>query len=349
MAEVSRKQKEKRKKRLAVFIFIIITAIIVAAAMVWLITHNRDNQKISYRSESVNSTETAAAEESDIIEKQNDPAEKEKTDPEYVYNDHLSNFLFLGIDGRGTVDSIQDMWDIGSSDTIVLVSYDRAEETIKELVIPRDTMAEIETFNPMGRSLGLTIDHLNIQYSYGDGKLRSCEITKDAVSKILGTGIPIQGYCSLRMDGIPLLADVLGGIEVTVPDDTMADEEEGYRKGDVITLTTESAERFLRYRDIGISQSAIDRQNRQKAFMEGFIKKAKAEAEKDSGLVTRFYEALEPYLVTNMGNDLFAKLLTAENLGSETMPGEGIEGALHDEFYIDPDASEELLMEMFFK
>ena len=349
MAEVSRKHKQKRKKKVAVLIFVIILVLIAAVIAAWLVMHNRSSQTIARRSDS---TGAAASGTGSVTENSENTAASAETEGSqevsYVYNDHLSNFLFLGIDGRGTVDSIQDMWDIGSSDTIVVVSYDRAEETIRELVIPRDTMAEIETFNPMGRSLGLSIDHLNIQYAYGDGKLRSCEITKTAVSKILGTGIPIQGYCSMRMDGISVLVDVLGGIDVTVPDDTMADEEEGYKKGDVITLTSETAEHFLRFRDTSISQSAIDRQNRQKAFMEGFLKKAKEEADRDSSLVTKFYDALEPYLVTNMGNDQFTKLLMAENLGSETMPGEGIEGDTHDEFYIDPDASEELLMEMFF-
>jgi len=309
-----------------------IAGVILLAAsfgVYFLISYNREHEKISYRFDadsnhaSVNLSRT--------------------------YNDHLSNFLFLGIDGEGTVDSIDSMWDNGSSDTIILVSYDRAEETMRELVIPRDTMTEIETFNPMGRSLGFSTDHLNIQYAYGDGRMRSCEITKSAVSKLLGGSIPIQGYCSLRMDGIPLLADVLGGIEVIVPDDVMSDEEEHYSKGDVITLTSETAERFLRFRDTSVTQSAIDRQARQRAFMEGFMKKAKEAGEKDSSLVTKFYDTLKPYMVTNMGNDQFAKLLAAENLGSDMLPGEGVEGAMHDEFYVDQQAMQELLIEMFYK
>ena len=54
-------------------------------------------------------------------------------------------------------------------------------------------------------------------------------------------------------------------------------------------------------------------------------------------------------MVTNMGNDQFAKLLAAENLGSDMLPGEGVEGAMHDEFYVDQQAMQELLIEMFYK
>jgi len=333
MAHNTRRHKKAGKRKLIVALCVGVVALIAAGAVtLYMLRHNESSRKIAYKSD-VGADENASS---------------ATTDSGPVYNEHLSNFLFLGIDGSGTVDSIESMWDIGSSDSIFLVSYDRAEETMRELIIPRDTMAWIETFNPMGRSLGYSIDHLNIQYGYGDGKLRSCEITKEAVSTLLGGSIPIQGYCSLRMDGIPLLADLLGGIEVTVPDDVMANEEEGYRKGDVITLTSETAERFLRFRDTGISQSAIDRQARQRAFMEGFVKKAKVEAEKDSSLVTKFYDTLQPYMVTNMGNDQFAKLLAAENLGSDTLPGEGIEGTLYDEFYVNEEEMKNLLNEIFF-
>ena len=333
MARNTRKNKKAGKRKLIVALCVGAVALIAAGTVtLYMLRHNESSRKIAYKSD-------AGSDEN---------ATSVTTDSGLVYNEHLSNFLFLGIDGSGTVDSIENMWDIGSSDSIFLVAYDRAEETMRELIIPRDTMAWIETFNPMGRSLGYSVDHLNIQYGYGDGKLRSCEITKEAVSTLLGGSIPIQGYCSLRMDGIPLLADLLGGIEVTVPDDVMANEEEGYRKGDVITLTSETAERFLRFRDTEISQSAIDRQARQRAFMEGFVKKAKVEAEKDSSLVTRFYDTLEPYMVTNMGNDQFAKLLAAENLGSDTLPGEGIEGTLYDEFYVNEEEMKDLLNEIFF-
>lgn len=100
----------------------------------------------------------------------------------YKYNDHLSNYLFLGIDTREAVDTYQSQADAGQADAIFLVSMDRATEKIKVLFIPRDSMTRIETFNPYGQSLGETTDHLNIQYAFGDGKEKSCELMKTAVS-----------------------------------------------------------------------------------------------------------------------------------------------------------------------
>lgn len=88
----------------------------------------------------------------------------------YTYNDHLSNYLFMGIDTTDEVSTYKSQQDAGQADTIFLVSMDRVTEEIRVLLIPRDTMTEIEVFNPSGESLGTTKDHINLQFAYGDGK-----------------------------------------------------------------------------------------------------------------------------------------------------------------------------------
>ena len=176
----------------------------------------------------------------------------------YKYNDHLSNYLFLGIDTREAVDTYQSQADAGQADAIFLVSMDRATEKIKVLFLPRDSMTRIEVFNPYGQSLGETTDHLNIQYAFGDGKEKSCELMKTAVSDMLD-GLPIQGYCSMNMDGISVITDFVGGIQLTIPDDSLADVNPKYKKGAVVDITGETAEQFVRYRDIDKTQSALVR------------------------------------------------------------------------------------------
>ena len=119
----------------------------------------------------------------------------------YTYNDHLSNYLFMGIDSSEEVSNMESQMDAGQADSIFIVSLDRAEETIQVLSIPRDTITEIEVFNPSGTSLGMTDNHINLQYAYGDGKEESCELMKTAVSNLL-RGLPIQGYYSMNISGI---------------------------------------------------------------------------------------------------------------------------------------------------
>lgn len=270
---------------------------------------------------------------------------------EYKYNDHLSNYLFMGIDTREAVDTYDSQQDAGQADAIFLVSMDRVSQQIKVLFIPRDSMTRIEVFNPAGKSLGKTTDHINIQYAYGDGRQQSCELMKTAVSDLL-EDLPIQGYCSMNMDGIPVITDFVGGVELTVPDSSLADVNKDFVEGADVTITGENAEQFVRYRDTDQTQSALVRQERQKVYLQALIEKAQAKTAEDAGFVVELYESIKSYTVTNMGTDIFAKLLAASkngNLETQTVPGEGTQGENFDEYHIDKEALSDLIISMFYE
>ena len=40
-------------------------------------------------------------------------------------------------------------------------------------------------------------------------------------------GLPIQGYCSMNMDGIAVITDFVGGVQITIPDDSLCGCESG--------------------------------------------------------------------------------------------------------------------------
>ncbi|MDU5955348.1 MAG: LCP family protein, partial [Ruminococcus sp.] len=318
MTKTTRKAIRQRKICMLLIIILIIVLSVLGGGYYLLSQKNASSpQNGGQNSDSRNQTDLS--QNSDIVEYKGET---------YKYNDHLSNYLFLGIDTRETVDTYQSQVDAGQADAIFLVSMDRATEKIKVLFIPRDSMTRIEVFNPYGQSLGETTDHLNIQYAFGDGKEKSCELMKTAVSDMLD-GLPIQGYCSMNMDGISVITDFVGGIQLTIPDDSLADVNPEYKKGAVVDITGETAEQFVRYRDIDKTQSALVRQERQKTFLQALVQKAQEKAGEDAGFVTGLYDSVKSYTVTNMGNDIFAKLLAASQNGitdTETVPGEGTHG-----------------------
>ena len=84
----------------------------------------------------------------------------------YQYNEHLSNYLFLGVDKREVSDEEKNPGTAGQADSILLVSYDRVKNTVQCISIPRDTMTFIRTFSQEGVDLGKSQDHLNIQYAF---------------------------------------------------------------------------------------------------------------------------------------------------------------------------------------
>lgn len=328
-----------RKMYLTVLIIIIILAAVLGGGY-YLWKQTKETSGITSTVQE-KTGQTQSAESKDTVQYQGNT---------YKYNDHLSNYLFMGIDSREDVDTYESQQDAGQADAIFLVSMDRATEEIKVLFIPRDSMTRIEVFNPSGKSLGMTTDHINIQYAYGDGKQESCELMKTAVSNLLD-GLPIQGYCSMNMDGIPAITDFVGGVEITVPDDSLEDVNPDFKKGAVVTLTGENAEQFVRYRDIKKSQSALVRQERQKTYIQALLKKAQEQASEDAGFVTGLYDSIKSYTVTNMGNDVFAKLLTASQNGitdTQTVPGEGTQGENFDEYHVDQEKLSELIISMFY-
>ena len=268
----------------------------------------------------------------------------------YSYNEHLSNFLFLGIDTKEKAETKTGQADAGQADALYLLSWNRLEGDITVISIPRDTMTQIETFGPGGKSLGKSKDHISLSYAYGDGGYESCELAENAVSELL-YGLPIDGYCALNMDGLPVLTDSVGGVTVTVPNDSLAEVDPGYAKGAVVTLKGEDTEQFVRYRNTEISQSAIARMERQQEYIRAFgeaLKKASA----DKALVTDLYKAIEPYMVTNMGKSRFVDLTESVSEGKKvnrwTIPGEGIQGKEYDEYVVDDDALYEKTVETFY-
>lgn len=332
-----RSQRQSRARIVIVVIVIILVAALCVGYFLW-----KQTQGVVKTSTGASQGETVSSSDQSTVEYEG---------ATYRYNDHLSNYLFMGIDSTEEVSEMESQLDAGQADSIYLVSLDRATEQVQVLSIPRDTITEIEVFNPSGISLGMTDNHINLQYAYGDGKEESCELMKTAVSDMLD-GLPIQGYCSMNMDGISVITDFVGGIQLTIPDDSLADVNSEYKKGAVVDITGETAEQFVRYRDIDKTQSALVRQERQKTFLQALVQKAQEKAGEDAGFVTGLYDSVKSYTVTNMGNDIFAKLLAASQNGitdTETVPGEGTHGENFDEYHIDEDALSDLIISMFYE
>ena len=274
---------------------------------------------------------------------------EERGEVEFVDNDHLSNYLFMGVDTEGEAEDATAR-NAGQADAIFLLSMNRVTGEINIVSIPRDTMTEIEAFSVGGKSLGMMKNHINLQYAQGDGKHKSCELMKTAVSNLLG-GIPIQGYCSLNMDGIPAMTELVGNVEITVPDDSLSEVNPEFTEGARVTLTKDNVEQFLRYRDIQKEQSALVLAY-EMTKEECFMKKAQEQYEGNASFMRKLYEGLLPYMVTNMGNDVFVKLLTASEKNAPsvtTLPGEGEQGAYYDEYHVDEAALEELVHQIFYK
>ena len=337
-------QEDEKKSKVSVIATIIGVIVVLGliALLIYIMMDDKEAKPSNVQQEYNDIAETTSSDENTITY-------NGKT---YQYNEHLSNFLFMGIDAREKVETKEGQANAGQADAIFLLSWDRVKHNITMISIPRDTMTQIETFSVDGESLGKSTDHLSLAYAFGDGGTKSCELMKTAVSNLLYQ-VPIQGYAAVNLDGLPILAKGVDGVPITVPDDSLEKVNPEMKQGANITLNEDNIETFVRYRDITKDQSAIVRLNRQKVFLDAYQARAIEKFNEDQGFITDLYTELQEYMVTNIGTDQFAKIMedaskdgTKEKL---TLPGEAVEGTSFDEYHVDDEKLYEMILQVFYE
>lgn len=266
---------------------------------------------------------------------------------EYTLRDGISSYLLLGVDREGNLHEEKAPGEGGQSDAIYLLICDEKADRVKILGIPRDTMTEISIYLLDGSYNGTSVDHLTLQYAFGDGREKSCELTEQAVSAML-YGIPIRGYLAVNLGAVPRLADIAGGIEVVVPDDTASSEVSEFVKGAVVTLDSSNMKKFLRYRDTEASLSAWTRMERHKAFFRGLVAKLRQLTAEDPARLLSLYRECEPEFITDIDPQEWVRLASMKlDEQVEILPGENVEGGQFDEYHIDDEALRSMVIRLF--
>ena len=123
-----------------------------------------------------------------------------------------------------------------------LLVINKVEKTAQILQISRDSMIDIDIYDVTGNKLMTEDGQIALQYAYGDGEERSCQLTAGKVSELL-YGVDVDSYLSLTLDGLVAATDAVGGITVTVPED-YTEIDPSFEKGATITLNGELAEKY---------------------------------------------------------------------------------------------------------
>lgn len=273
----------------------------------------------------------------------------------YRRNSYVKAILLMGVDRRGAMTETTTYTMSGQADGVFLVAHDTARNTLKILLIPRDTMTNITMTDIRGNVLGKDLQHLTLAYTYGDGRELSCERMVEAVSEFLG-GMAIDHYLAADIDTITILNDAVGGVTVTVPTDGMEKADPAFVKGATITLEGRQAESFVRYRDTKEAHSALYRMERQRGFITGFFQAMRQESSKNSAIVTDIFDEIQDYMVTDMGKEEYLKMavdaLGSSELNDEdiySVPGESVMTEIFNEFYADKEQLTPIILEMFYR
>ncbi|MFD0048053.1 LytR family transcriptional regulator [Actinomycetes bacterium NPDC127524] len=223
------KEKRRRKKRKwpKVLGIIVLLLVLAAGAYAYSVYHSL----------------TAAVDtmhrpiDRDKSEKRAEPVVLAKKDPFSV--------LMLGVDER--------KGDRGRSDTMIVLTVNPNNNTVKMLSIPRDTRTEIVGHN--------TVDKINHAYAFGGVKM-----SMETVEKFLD--IPVDYYMKINMEGFKDIVDAVGGITVYNDLDFTSDGTH-FPKGNV-TLNGERALKFSRMRHED-PRGDFGRQQRQREIIQQVI------------------------------------------------------------------------------
>lgn len=311
-----------------------------------------ETKKLEYDMESLGYQETISASLSELDLSQSEVIWNGKT---YKRNHYIKAILFIGVDRTNAMTEVKALGEAGQADVIFLLCRDTVRNTLKILMLPRDTMTEIMEYRPDGSLKGTRFDHLSLAYAYGDGKDKSCRNVSEAVSNLF-FGLPVDSYLATDAAIISQLNDAVGGVTVTIPTDGMEQVDASFVKGNRITLMGEQAEKFVRFRDINVDHSAIYRMNQQKEYLTKFYEALQKKTKENRQIVSQLFEMIEDYMVTDMAKGDYMKIaldfVTDSGIQYEDfymVPGTSITTEQFDEYYADKEAAAQLLLELFYR
>ncbi len=271
----------------------------------------------------------------------------------YLRND-ITTYLVMGTDE--TTESVFQYEDQNlnnrQADFIMLMIVDRSNKTYSALHLNRDTMMDIRRLDDNGNPAGTAYAHLNNAHSFGSGGKDSCRNVSEAVSRLLYS-VPVDHYLAITMDGIPLVADLVNGVPVTIEEDlTKADP--AFKVGAVITLNGEQALRFVRARTSVSDGTNLSRMSRQRSFIQSLREQIDTQLKEDDEFALKFADAISPYVTSDLTTNELAKF--ADQMKDYDFRSiDDIKGQAnvnyetgYTEFHVDMDALKKQVIELFF-
>ncbi len=234
----------------------------------------------------------------------------------------------------------------GQSDAMFLIVVDSRKRDVKIVLINRNTMVPVDVYNREGNFLLQKDLQICLQHGYGDGMKLSCMRSVEAVNRLFHD-VPISGYMSLNMGGLPAINDAIGGVEI-IPLETVIRDDVVIPQDTPTNLTGEQAYAYIRTRDTDKFGSANDRLNRQKQYIIALVEKLMA----NPSLGTKLYEAGKDYMVASMD---IPKLISSTKGMTFTeddiyeIKGETELKDDYEQYIIDDEALIDLIIEVFYE
>jgi len=343
-----KKKKSKVKKALLIILTVIISLIVALAAAYFIL---RAIGKSHFHPAVMNIDNIAVV---DNVVGYDEGKTIKYNGKTYVYNEDIIFLAFMGVD-KDTLDPVEGLaHSAGQSDTNMLIAVDTESGKMSLIIIPRDSMTDIDILNSDSEIIGISEMQLCLSYAYGNGKETSCENVLTSMERLL-YGIKIENYYSLDLKGIGALNDAVGGVEVTALETINDLCTEGQR----LTLWGRNAQRYVQTRDITTFNSDSLRRQRQIQYAKAFAAKAFSQIKADFSSVSDLYSVAGNYSCTNfdISRVTYLASLLVDKYDSFTindddiyvLPGEATKPGKFMEIRLDKQAVFETILKVFYK
>lgn len=268
----------------------------------------------------------------------------------YVYDEDVTTILCIGVDkDENTQIKTEEYGAAGQADALYLACIDNDEKKYTVLSINRDSMIDVDTYTTGGTYNGIKKMQACLSFAYGDGKEESCENTKKAISRLL-YNIPINSYFSINKASIPLLNDIIDGVDVPVYDN------EGNVTGDIEHLSGKEAYDYIHYRDIKKLDSNLVRLKRQTSYIKAFASKLITKTKSNLSTPLEIFETVSIYSTTDLNASKITYLTTNAfsdrndiQIDFKSVPGKVIEGeGGYAEYVVDSNALLQVVLDIFY-
>lgn len=264
---------------------------------------------------------------------------------EYSLRRDLTTVLFIGTDNGEDETSSTDVGTGPRADVLILFVIDESEKSITRINISRDTIIPVDVYDRKGAYINTAPMQINMQYTYGESRLRSNYLQKKKVGELM-YGMKVDEVIALSMDGIAPLAELIGGVDLTFEED-MTYIDSSYLKGETVHLDGKALERIVRYRDTEVSGSNETRMERTGWIITELMKSVRSSDKK--AIAEKILEDDERYITHDLSAETIKKLMTYSGGETVSVPGEVKEGELHDEFHVDDKELKELIIRLFYE
>ena len=336
-----RKSRQQRKQQKMLILGLAAAVVFVGLAAAVVV--NKLNEQKNYHVTGANSVDVGAG-----------YRYTEYNGKKYQYNNRVTTLLYAGLDSFDELKQTATYGDKARADSIMLIVLDEASKKMSVVAINRDTMTEVHRFSRNGGDLGTYVTHLGYAYANGDGGTASCENLKTAVSTLFNN-LPIDGYMVSNQTSIAMINDLVGGVTVTVPNNDLATQYPELTEGNIVTLDESNVRAYVQQRDTAVDFSNEGRIERQKSFVLSFMDEFGTLVKDNSMQVWDELEECSDWMQTDITKNRYLSLADAfsqTNLAPDSyyiLEGEDQLGELHDEFYYDEDALQELIIKLFYR